>query len=119
MADSARVEELRAEARYHRERYDLYRAKTYGGRPTTMVRLRELERAHRGAAPRFRRPQQERASHTRHCRPIPRAPSRPAAKTRRARRGASSFSEQSRRRLAGAQLPASISTQVECLVLTR
>jgi hypothetical protein len=66
MADSARIEELRAEARYHRERYDLYRAKMYGERPTSMVRLRELERAHQGAAARFRRAQQERASHSRH-----------------------------------------------------
>jgi hypothetical protein len=66
MADSARIEELRAEARYHRERYDLYRAKMYGGRPTSVVRLRELERAHQGAASRFRRAQQERASHSRH-----------------------------------------------------
>jgi hypothetical protein len=66
MADSARIEELRAEARYRRERYDLYRAKMYGGRPTSMARLRELERAHQGAAARFRRAQQERASHSRH-----------------------------------------------------
>jgi hypothetical protein len=66
MADSARIEELRAEARYRRERYDLYRAKMYGGRPTSMARLRELERAHQGAAARFRRAQQERASHSRY-----------------------------------------------------
>ena len=49
MAGSARIEDLRAEARYHRERYDLYGAKTYGARPTTMAQLRELERAHHGA----------------------------------------------------------------------
>jgi hypothetical protein len=35
---------LRAEARYHRERYDLYRAKMYGPRPTSQTRLRELAR---------------------------------------------------------------------------
>ena len=65
MADAARIEELRAEARYHRERYELYRAKMYGGRPTTMARLRELERVHQGAEARFRWAQQERASHSR------------------------------------------------------
>jgi hypothetical protein len=51
----ARIEELEAEARYHRERYDLYRAKTYGPRPTSESRLRELERKHEGAASRLRR----------------------------------------------------------------
>jgi hypothetical protein len=48
-ADAARIKELRAEARYRRERYDLYRAKIYAGRPTTTARLSELERAHQGA----------------------------------------------------------------------
>jgi len=60
MAGSARIEDLRAEARYHRERYDLYRAKMYGQRPTTMVRLRELERAHHGADARLHRALQAR-----------------------------------------------------------
>jgi hypothetical protein len=57
--DSSRIEELRAEARYHRERYDLYRAKMYGLRPTTMTRLRELERAHQGAEARLRHAEQQ------------------------------------------------------------
>ncbi|MGZ4288546.1 MAG: hypothetical protein ACXVHB_29545 [Solirubrobacteraceae bacterium] len=65
MGGSARIEDLRAEARYHRERYDLYRAKMYGLRPTTMTRLKELERAHRSAEARLRRAQQEHASHSR------------------------------------------------------
>lgn len=56
---SPRIEALRAEASYHRERYDLYRAKMYGLRPTTITRLRELERAHQAAAARLRRAQQE------------------------------------------------------------
>lgn len=39
-----RTEELRADARYARERYELYRARAYGGsRPTSPVKLRELE----------------------------------------------------------------------------
>ena len=64
MAGSQRIEVLRAEARYHRERLDLYRAKMYGLRPTTMARLRELERIHRGAEARLREAEQVRASHT-------------------------------------------------------
>jgi hypothetical protein len=55
MAGSPRIEELQADARYHRERCALYRAKMYGLRPTTLTRLRELERAHRGAETRLRR----------------------------------------------------------------
>ncbi len=62
MAGSPRIEDLQAEARYRRERYDLYRAKVYGPRPTTTARLRELERAHQGAEARLRRAQQQRAS---------------------------------------------------------
>ena len=36
--------ELAAEARYRRERYDLYRARAYGSRPTSESRMRELQR---------------------------------------------------------------------------
>jgi hypothetical protein len=43
--DDARIEELRAEAHYHRQRYDLYRAKAYGMRPVSPTRMRELEHA--------------------------------------------------------------------------
>ena len=50
-----RVEDLRAEARYARERLDLYRAKAYGPRPTSAGRMRELERAADGAAARLSR----------------------------------------------------------------
>jgi hypothetical protein len=52
------LDELEAEARYHRERLDLYKAKTYGPRLTSDTRLRELERMHSGAASRLRRAQQ-------------------------------------------------------------
>ena len=62
MAGLARIEELRAEARYRREQYDLYRAKVYAQRPTTVARLRELERAHHGAAARLRQAEREQAS---------------------------------------------------------
>ena len=43
--DADRIARLRMDARYHRERRDLYRAKAYGERPVSPVRLRELERA--------------------------------------------------------------------------
>lgn len=36
---------LQAEARFHRERLALYRARRYAGRPTSEARFRELERA--------------------------------------------------------------------------
>jgi hypothetical protein len=45
VTDAARLEELRAAARFHRERLELYRARAYGSRPTSPVRMRELERA--------------------------------------------------------------------------
>ena len=54
--------DLLAEARYHRHRYDLYKAKVYGPRPTRMSRLRELERAADGAEARLRRAQQHAGS---------------------------------------------------------
>jgi hypothetical protein len=39
-----RLDELRAQARFARERYDLYKARAYGPRLTSPSRLRELER---------------------------------------------------------------------------
>ena len=65
MAGAPSIEDLLAEARYQRHRYDLYRAKMYGPRPTTIARLRELERACRGAEARLRRAQQQRVPHDR------------------------------------------------------
>jgi hypothetical protein len=65
MSDSGRIAQLRVEARYARERYDLYRAKMYGLRPTTITRFRELERMHQGADARLCRAQQEHLSHSR------------------------------------------------------
>lgn len=47
-----------AEARYARERYELYKSRVYGGsRPTTLKRLRELEREHELAEARLRHAQ--------------------------------------------------------------
>lgn len=47
------LEQLTAEARYHRQRYDLYRAKMYALRPSTQRRLRELQRASEAAETRL------------------------------------------------------------------
>jgi hypothetical protein len=43
-AINAGLTELEAEERYACERYQLYKAKAYGSRPTSLGRLRELER---------------------------------------------------------------------------
>jgi hypothetical protein len=48
-------ERLRDDARYRRERLELYRARLYGGRAASQGKLRELERASDGAAARLRR----------------------------------------------------------------
>lgn len=45
MPDSDRIEELRAELAYLRQKRDLYRAKSYGPRQTSPERMRELDRA--------------------------------------------------------------------------
>ena len=60
-----RIEDLLAEARYQRRRYDLYRAKMSGSRPPTIARLRELERARQAAEARLRQAQREGAPHDR------------------------------------------------------
>jgi hypothetical protein len=61
----ASIEELEAEARYARERYDLYRAKSYGSRPTSGKRLRELQLMHETADARLRRARQRGAAEAR------------------------------------------------------
>ena len=49
----ARLDDLRAEARYARERFQLYKARTYGPRLTSPTRLRELQRISEGAEARL------------------------------------------------------------------
>ena len=39
------LDELLVEARYHRDRYALYRARALTGKPTNPTRMRELELA--------------------------------------------------------------------------
>jgi hypothetical protein len=48
------LEDLRAQATYARDRYQLYKAKTYGQQPTSPARLRELQRAYEQAEARLR-----------------------------------------------------------------
>ena len=55
MTEADRLQELKATARYHRERLALYRARAYGGSLTSATRLRELERASEFAELRLRR----------------------------------------------------------------
>jgi hypothetical protein len=50
-----RLEDLRQEARYRRERLELYKARMYGGRARREDKLRELQRASDGAAARLSR----------------------------------------------------------------
>ena len=52
--------ELEAEARYARERYELYRARAYGPRLTSAGRLRELERKSKLAESRLDRARADR-----------------------------------------------------------
>jgi hypothetical protein len=48
------LEDLRAQAQYAHERYQLYKAKSYGQRPTSPARLRELQQTYERAAARLR-----------------------------------------------------------------
>ena len=62
---AARVDEahelefLRADARYRRERRDLYRARLYAGRAATRTRLAELDRLYEFAAARLSQKERE------------------------------------------------------------
>ncbi|MGI8556999.1 MAG: hypothetical protein ACR2ND_01610 [Solirubrobacteraceae bacterium] len=60
--DANRMEELRAEAKHHRARLDLYRAKMYGPRETSAQKLRELEQRSAAAEERLRAAERERAA---------------------------------------------------------
>ncbi|HVF79278.1 MAG TPA: hypothetical protein VNA28_13355 [Solirubrobacteraceae bacterium] len=62
MSDPDHIVDLRAQARHARERFDLYRAKMYGLRPTSMTRMRELERACASADARLRHAEHEAAA---------------------------------------------------------
>jgi hypothetical protein len=57
--ETPRVDQLRAAARYHRQRLDLYRARLYGGRALSLARLEEFQRASDDAAARLRQAVEE------------------------------------------------------------
>ena len=48
------LDDLRVQAQYARQRFDLYKAKAYGQRLTSPARMRELERACEQAETRLR-----------------------------------------------------------------
>jgi hypothetical protein len=54
------LEDLRAQALHARQRYDLYKARAYGQRPTSEARMRELQRACEQAEARLRAAEAER-----------------------------------------------------------
>jgi hypothetical protein len=49
-----RLDQLTVEERYHRQRLELYRARFYGGRALSRVRLEEYQRAADNAVARLR-----------------------------------------------------------------
>jgi hypothetical protein len=57
--DARRLDQLAAEARYDRQRLDLYRARLYSGRAASVARLEEFQRASDAAAARLRQAGQE------------------------------------------------------------
>jgi hypothetical protein len=59
MTSLRHLDELKAEARYHRDRRDRYRAKMYGPRPASLVHMKELERVCVLSESRLRRAKQE------------------------------------------------------------
>jgi hypothetical protein len=56
---SRHLDDLQAQAQHARQRYDLYKARVYGQRPTSPARMRELQRAYEQAAERLRAAQAE------------------------------------------------------------
>ena len=52
--DTPDLTDLENQARYHRDRAALYRAKMHGSKPTSVERLHELERASAAADERLR-----------------------------------------------------------------
>ena len=71
MTSLRRIDELKADAHYHRDRRDLYRAKMYGPRPASLVHLKELERACVLSESRLRRAERELVAETARLRALP------------------------------------------------
>jgi hypothetical protein len=64
MTSLRRLDDLRADARYHRDCRDLYRAKMHGPRPASLVHLKELERVCALSESRLLRAEQEHETET-------------------------------------------------------
>jgi hypothetical protein len=64
MTSLVRIDELKLDARYHRDRRDLYRAEMYGARPASLFQLKDLERACVLSEARLRRAEHELAAET-------------------------------------------------------
>jgi hypothetical protein len=64
MTFSRSLDELKLDARQHRDRRDLYQAEMYGSRPANLVQLKELERACLLSEARLRRAEHELAAET-------------------------------------------------------
>jgi hypothetical protein len=60
LRETDRLDELREEARYRRERLALYKARLYGGRVRSESKLRELQHSSDGAEARLRRAEEAR-----------------------------------------------------------
>lgn len=71
------LEQLEAEARYHRDRFDLYQARVISGSAasTTLTRLRELKRTATAAAERLAHARRARRADSAASEPVP-APER-------------------------------------------
>jgi hypothetical protein len=54
LMSTRRLDDLRVQAQHARQRYDLYKAKAYGQRPTSPARMRELGQASEQAEARLR-----------------------------------------------------------------
>jgi hypothetical protein len=57
---TSHLDDLRAQAQHARQRYDLYKARAYGQRPTSEARMRELQRTCEEAEARLRAAEAER-----------------------------------------------------------
>ncbi len=62
MSESQRLEALRAELAYKRQKRDLYRARSYGPRPSSAARMRELDRLVAEAESRLRHAERGRSA---------------------------------------------------------
>jgi hypothetical protein len=85
------LDDLRAQAQHARQRYQLYKAKVYGPRATSLARLRELERAYEQAETRLRAAEAQERVRSHHRRKRARSELTPRSPPAAERRGLSSM----------------------------